>query len=206
MPTPFDAAPAITHLCAADPVFAALIAAVGPCTLQPTGHGFAALAETVVAQQLSVPAAATILGRLAALTDLTPTGMLAASDARLREVGLSAQKARALRIAASHFLTGALDSLPELDDHAALTMLTALPGVGQWTAEIYLLFALGRPDILPAADLGLRNAARQWYQLPVAPTSAALRGLAEVWRPHRSVAAWYLWRSRGVYRPATERA
>ncbi len=188
---------AIAHLCAADPVLAEIIAAVGACALQPTGHRFVTLADAIVSQQLSVKAAATIMGRLvSALVELTPAAILVASDETLRAVGLSAQKARYLRDLAAHTLAGALDPLPGLDDEAAITALTAIKGVGRWTAEIYLLFALGRPDVLPADDLGLRYAVWQRYGLPAAPSSAAVRALAEPWRPHRSVAAWYLWRIR----------
>ncbi|NTU85819.1 MAG: DNA-3-methyladenine glycosylase 2 family protein [Chloroflexales bacterium] len=192
-----DHSAAIAHLRAADPILAEVIAAVGPCELQPTGHGFATLAEAIVSQQISVKAAAAILGRLvAALGELTPAAILEASDEALRAVGLSGQKARYLRDLAAHSEAGTLARLPGLDDEAAIIALTAIKGVGRWTAEIYLLFALGRPDVLPADDLGLRYAAWQFYGLPAAPTPAAVRALAERWRPYRSVAAWYLWRGR----------
>lgn len=192
-----DHSAAIVHLSAADPVLADLIAQIGQCDLRPTGHSFATLADAIVAQQISVKAAAAIMGRfVAALGELTPGAVLAAGDETLRAAGLSGQKARYLRDLAGHAVAGDLERLPALDDEEAIAVLTAIRGVGRWTAEIYLLFALGRPDVLPADDLGLRYAARQLYALAEPPTAAALRILGEPWRPYRSIAAWYLWRAR----------
>lgn len=188
---------AVAHLRAADPVLAEVIAAVGPCLLAPTGHSFATLVDAIVSQQISVKAAEAILKRLAAaLGELTPGAILAADEEALRGAGLSGQKARYLRDLAGHAAAGDLERLPALDDEPAIAALTAIKGIGRWTAEIYLLFALGRPDVLPADDLGLRYAVRQFYALPEAPTAAAVRAIGEPWRPHRSVAAWYLWRGR----------
>lgn len=192
-----DYSAAVAHLASADPVLAALIASVGPCELQPTGHSFATLVDAIVSQQISVKAAAAILARLTAtIGELSPGAVLAADEAALRGAGLSGQKARYLRDLASHSIAGALDRLPALDDDAAIAALMAIKGIGRWTAEIYLLFALGRPDVLPADDLGLRYAAQQFYGLAEPPPAAAVRALGEPWRPHRSVAAWYLWRGR----------
>ncbi|HMQ29267.1 MAG TPA: DNA-3-methyladenine glycosylase [Chloroflexaceae bacterium] len=194
-----DHAAAVAHLSAADPVLARVIAGVGPCELQPTGHSFVTLVDAIVSQQISVRAAEAIMGRLAAaLGELSPPAILAAGDEALRAVGLSGQKARYLRDLAAHAAVGGLDALPQLDDEAAIAALTTIKGVGRWTAEIYLLFALGRPDVLPADDLGLRYAVQQFYELPAAPPATAVRALGEPWRPHRSVAAWYLWRGRRV--------
>lgn len=192
-----DYSAAVAHLSAADPVLARVIAAVGPCELRPTGHSFVTLVDAIVSQQISVRAAEAIMGRLAAaLAEITPASILAASDETLRGVGLSGQKTRYLRDLAAHAAAGGLDALPQLDDEAAIAALTAIKGIGRWTAEIYLLFALGRPDVLPADDLGLRYAAQQFYGLPAAPSAAAVRALGEPWRPYRSVAAWYLWHGR----------
>ncbi len=188
---------AIAHLRAADPVLAGVIETIGPCELQPTGHSFATLVDAIVSQQISVKAAQAILARLtAAVGALTPAAILAADEPTLRGAGLSGQKARYLHDLATHAAAGALDQLPALDDDAAIAALISIKGVGRWTAEIYLLFALGRPDILPADDLGLRYAVQQFYALPAPPPAAAVRALGEPWRPHRSVAAWYLWRGR----------
>lgn len=192
-----DYAAAIAHLTASDPILARLIAAIGPCELQPTGHSFATLADAIVSQQISVKAAAAIMGRLtAALGGMTPEAILAASDETMRAAGLSGQKVRYLRDLAGRTAAGELDGLPALDDEAAIASLTAIKGIGRWTAEIYLLFALGRPDILPADDLGLRYAVQQFYELPAPPPAIAVRAQGEPWRPHRSVASWYLWRGR----------
>lgn len=193
-----DYGPAVAHLRAADQVLAAIIEAVGPCLLAPTGHSFATLADAIVSQQISVQAAATILARLQAALGgaITPAAVLAGEDEAMRAAGLSGQKVRYLRDLAAFAAAGRFDALPALDDEAAVAALTSVKGVGRWTAEIYLVFALGRPDVLPADDLGLRYAVRQFYGLDEAPPAKAVRALGEPWRPHRSVAAWYLWRAR----------
>lgn len=197
MEPPPDYSAAIAHLAAADPVLGAAIAAVGPCELRPSGHSFTVIADAIVSQQISVRAAEAIMARLtAALGDVAPAAILAASDEALRGAGLSGQKVRYLRDLAAYSASGAFDRLPGLDDEAAIAALTSVKGVGRWTAEIYLLFALGRPDILPADDLGLRYAAQQLYALPEPPAPKALRELGRPWSPHRSVASWYLWRAR----------
>lgn len=192
-----DYTPALAKLSAADPILAELISAVGPCELRPTGHAFATLADAIISQQISVQAAAAITARLiAALGELSPAAFLSASEESLRAGGLSGQKARYLRDLAGHAAAGGLDALPDQDDETAIATLIAIKGIGRWTAEIYLLFALGRPDILPADDLGLRYAVQQFYGLAAPPPAAAIRARGEAWRPHRSVAAWYLWRAR----------
>jgi DNA-3-methyladenine glycosylase II len=194
-----DYTPALAKLSAADPIMAELIAAVGPCELQPTGHSFATLADAIIAQQISVKAAAAITARLTAtLGELSPAAFLATSEESLRAGGLSGQKARYLRDLAGHAAAGALDALPGLDDEAAIATLIAIKGIGRWTAEIYLLFALGRPDMLPADDLGLRYAVQRFYGLDAPPPAAAVRARGEIWRPYRSIASWYLWRARRI--------
>lgn len=194
-----DYTPAITHLRAADAVMAEIIAAVGPCELAPNGGGFHELADAIVAQQISIQAAAAIWKRLeAALGTVTPQQVVAVEDAVLRAAGLSGQKARYLRDLAERVVDGRLDlaGLHVLDDDAATAQLIAVKGIGRWTAEIYLLFGLGRPDILPADDLGLRYAVQQFYGFSEPPKAAEVRAVGERWRPHRSVASWYLWRAR----------
>lgn len=193
-----DYTAAVAHLRAADAVLAEVIDGVGPCTLAPTGHSFATLAEAIVSQQISVQAAAKILARLQATLGgtVTPETVLASEDGALRGAGLSSQKVRYLRDLAEFAAVGSFDRLPQLDDEAAVAALTAVKGVGRWTAEIYLVFALGRPDVLPADDLGLRYAVRQFYNYEQAPPAKVVRAVGEVWRPYRSVAAWYLWKGR----------
>lgn len=194
-----DHHPAVAHLRAADSALAAVIARVGACELQPTGGSFQALADAIVAQQISIQAAAAIWRRLEGLLgEVSPAAILAHPDEALRGAGLSGQKTRYLRDLAERALDGRLDlpSMARLDDEAAIAQLTAVKGIGRWTAEIYLLFALGRPDILPADDLGLRYAVQQVYGLAEPPPAKQLRAMAEPWRPFRSVASWYLWRVR----------
>jgi DNA-3-methyladenine glycosylase II len=190
---------AVSHLRSVDPVLAVVIDAVGPYEFTPGAHGFRTLVNAIVSQQISVKAAAAIMGRLEALLgEVTPARVWAAAPEGLRAVGLSGQKVRYLLDLAERASGGALDlaALPGLDDDVVIAQLTAVKGIGRWTAEIYLMFALGRPDVLPADDLGLRYAVQQFYALPVPPPPAELRRMGELWRPHRSVASWYLWRGR----------
>jgi DNA-3-methyladenine glycosylase II len=192
---------AIAHLRAADPVLADVIDAVGPYEFTPSAHGFHTLADAIISQQISIKAAAAIMGRLEQLLgEVAPAQLLAVTHEELRTVGLSGQKARYLRDLAERTAAGALklDALPALDDDSVIAQLTAVKGIGRWTAEIYLMFALGRPDVLPADDLGLRYAVQQFYQLPVPPPPVELRRIGEPWRPYRSVASWYLWRGRRI--------
>jgi DNA-3-methyladenine glycosylase II len=194
-----DHTPALAHLRAVDTVMAAIIATVGPCELAPRGGGFHELADAIVAQQISIQAAAAIWKRLeAALGSVTPQQVVAADEPTLRAAGLSGQKARYLRDLAERVADGRLDldDLHALDDDAAIAQLVAVKGIGRWTAEIYLLFGMGRPDILPADDLGLRYAVQQFYGFSAPPRAAEVRIVGERWSPHRSVAAWYLWRAR----------
>jgi DNA-3-methyladenine glycosylase II len=190
---------ALAHLRAADPVLSAVIDAVGPYQPAPGAQGFHALADAIISQQISLKAAAAIMARLEALLgEVLPARILAVEPEALRAVGLSGQKVRYLRDLAERAAVGALDlaALPALDDDAVIAQLTAVKGIGRWTAEIYLMFALGRPDVLPADDLGLRYAVQQFYALPAPPPPAELRRIGELWRPYRSVASWYLWRGR----------
>lgn len=192
---------AISYLRSADPILAAVIDMVGPYNFTPGTHSFRTLVDAIIAQQISVKAANAIMGRLETLLgETTPERILALDSAQLRTAGVSSQKARYLHDLAERTLIGTLDltALPTLDDESVLRQLTAVKGIGRWTAEIYLLFALGRPDILPADDLGLRSAVSQFYALPTPPTSHELRQRGETWRPYRSCACWYLWRGRGM--------
>jgi DNA-3-methyladenine glycosylase II len=191
--------PAIEHLQSADPILADIIAAVGPCTLETQPQGYVTLVDAIISQQISIQAAAKIMARLQEqLGELTPTTVLARSPEELRAIGLSNQKVRYLIDLSQRVLDGRLDlaHLQNLDDEAAIAALDAVMGIGRWTAEMYLIFALGRLDILPVDDLGLRQSMQLFYQLPDPAPAATLRSLAEPWRPYRSIATWYLWRGR----------
>lgn len=186
-----------------DPVLAAVIRQVGPCGLPdiPPQPPFMALAEAIASQQLSVKAADTIFNRFCALFGPDnvpdPHRLLGLEDAAIRGAGFSRSKVLFLRDLARHVTEDRLqlDRLHELEDHHVLEQLTAVKGIGQWTAEIYLMFRLQRPDIFPVDDLGLVKAAQKVYGLRQRPTRKKLLKMAEAWRPYRSVAAWYLWRS-----------
>jgi DNA-3-methyladenine glycosylase II len=197
---PAQQAAAVAHLCAADPVLARLIARVGPPAIRHEPDHFAALVGTIVGQQISVRAAASVRARLAAClhpAPLTPTGVLALGEPGLRACGLSQAKARYVLDLAARVRSGQLDlaALHELDDEGVIRQLTAVKGIGRWSAEMLLIFGLGRPDVLPVDDLGFRAAVRREYGLQALPQAAALRALAEPWRPWRTFATWYLWRS-----------
>jgi DNA-3-methyladenine glycosylase II len=157
--------------------------------------GFAGLAWIVLGQQISVYAARAIHGRLvAALGPLTAEAFAAASDETLRTAGLSAGKVRTLRALAEAMAGGLdLDRLATLDAEAAIAELVLLKGIGRWTAEVYLLFALGHPDIFPAGDLALQEGARLAFALSERPSEKALRALAAAWQPRRGIAARLLW-------------
>ena len=181
----------LAHLAAADPVWAAVLPEIGPLPLRRREDGFAAILGAVVSQQLSTHAADAIARKLQAAGLTDPVAIAAASDEALRACGLSAQKIRYLRgIAAASPDWAALRAMP---DDEVLDTLVALPGIGRWTAEIYLKFALGRADAFAAGDLALQEAARILYGLDARPTPAALIEMAEPWRPWRSVAARALW-------------
>jgi DNA-3-methyladenine glycosylase II len=159
-------------------------------------EGFPTLVITILEQQVSLASAAAAFARLlAAASPLTPEKFLDFDDARLRGFGFSRQKALYCRLAARAVAEGELDfaALAALDDDAARAALTRLKGVGPWTAEIYLLRALGRPDAWPSGDLALQLAAREVKRLPARPNPAELDALAEAWRPFRAVAARLLW-------------
>ncbi len=184
-----------------DPALAPVIAsAKGRPKSDPNGTHYAAVLRAIVYQQLSGKAAATIHARLiAAFGERTPPPdeLAIADEPRLRAVGLSRQKIGYLRDLATKVASGALsiDQLDELDDEAVITALASVKGVGRWTAQMFLMFRLGRTDVLPIGDLAIRNAMCRLYRLRGAPKPERLHLIAEPWRPFRSVACWYLWRS-----------
>jgi DNA-3-methyladenine glycosylase II len=189
------------HLKRADPVLATIIAAVGPCRLEVERGGgpFASLAEAILYQQITGKAAASIHRRLCALVGRKhprPQDILAATDEQLREVGLSRQKIRYLRDLSERARDGLqLARLGRLPDDKVITTLTAVMGIGRWTAEIFLMFRLGRLDILPVDDYGVRKAMQRAYRMRTLPKPDRMRRVAEPWRPYRTVASWYLWKS-----------
>ncbi|HZV07193.1 MAG TPA: DNA-3-methyladenine glycosylase 2 family protein [Gemmataceae bacterium] len=190
------------HLSSCDPLLAQLIKNVGPCTLQPSGEAFPLLVRSIISQMISTKAALAISARVLAAMQphgLTPVAVAAASEEALRGAGLSRTKVLALKDLAERALSGALplDQLAELSDEEVIDCLIPVRGIGRWTAEMFLIFSLGRLDVLPVDDFGLRAGVRDVYQLPDLPTRAALRERGEVWRPYRSIATWYFWRSRG---------
>ncbi len=178
-------------LAAVCPVWARVLPDLGPLPLLRREDGFAALADAVVGQLISITTAAAISARLGAAGLMTPEAMAAVPEDKLRAMGLSRPKIRYLRGIAAAGLDW--DGLRGLDDDGALATLTALPGIGAWTAEIYLMMALGRADVLAAGDLALQEGARLMYGLDSRPTAAGLRRMAEPWRPWRAVAARGLW-------------
>ena len=196
-------AEAVAHLSGADPVLRAIVERVGPCALEPRrgrSH-FGSLARAIVFQQLSGKAAETIHRRFLALFPgpPTPDAVLAVPEERLRAAGLSRGKTRSVRALAQACAAGdlRLPVPPSWDDERVLAALTRVHGIGPWTAQMFLMFHLARPDVLPTGDLGLRKAVARAYRLR-APDPARLERLARAWRPYRTVATWYLWRSLDV--------
>jgi DNA-3-methyladenine glycosylase II len=190
------------HLMRRDPILGAVIKQLGACHLGsgPEQPPFVALAYAIASQQLSVKAANTIFGRFCDLfPDRVPDpGRLINMDAdTIRAVGLSRPKASFLKDLAGHVVEQRLplDSLHTLSDDEVFRILTAVKGIGPWTAEIFLMFRLGRLDVFPVDDLGLVKAVHRMYGLRKRPSRERLMKIAEPWRPYRSVAAWYLWRS-----------
>src|SRR5712671_4714659 len=186
-----------------DPILAAAIKTIGACGMadrQRTDH-LSALVGAIVSQQLSTKAASTIFGRFVALfpdNRIPDAAAIAAQgDAALRAVGLSGQKVGYLRDLSTRIADGRLDldALDSLPDDAVVERLTAVKGFGRWTAEMFLMFRLHRPDVLPAGDLGIVNAIQRLYRLRKRPDAKRILKMGEAWKPYRSVASWYLWQS-----------
>lgn len=190
---------AILHLKKSDPVLAEIIERVGPCAMEFGDPTFHSLAESILYQQLNGTAAATIFGRFTALAGnpLTPEGILKLSDAEMRQVGLSRQKTAYLRDLAEKTRDGLLDfeRMPEMTEEEIITHLTQVKGVGVWTAHMFLMFTLRRPDILPTGDYGIQAAMKKHYRKRKWPKPVVMHKIAKSWAPYRSIACWYLWRS-----------
>jgi DNA-3-methyladenine glycosylase II len=203
-----DHSEAVAHLRAADPVMAGIIETAGPCMLGsgtdrggPAHDHYGALLRAIVGQQLSVSAARSIYGRLIERyggRTPSPARLLADDPEKLRAAaGLSRAKVVFLRDLAGRLESGELrlDDIEDVSDEEVTRRLIEVKGVGQWTVDMYLLFHLGRPDVLPVGDLGIRRAAMVTYRLRKLPQPPRLVKLARPWRPWRSVASWYLWAS-----------
>ncbi len=227
MPRRIDSKTALAHLRAADPVMGRLIDATGPFAMRSGGEDpFRSLSRAIVYQQLSGKAAGTIFGRFLALfaqgdgfdasvrrTDPDwsplkepfplPERVLAVSDEQLRRAGLSRQKMASIRSLAEHFGSGELsvDHLDDWDDEEVIAHLTRVRGIGRWTAEMFLMFDLRRPDILPTNDVGINRAIMKLYGLEALPKPPDVLRIGEPWRPWATVACWYLWRSEDVKLP-----
>jgi DNA-3-methyladenine glycosylase II len=186
-----------------DPVLGAAIKRIGPCGLaaRQHSHHLSALVRAIVGQQLSAKAAATIYERLAAMFPgqaiVDPSILAAIDDARLRGAGVSPQKLGYLRDLCARIGDGRLqlETLDEMTDEEVIERLTAVRGFGRWTAEMFLMFRLHRPDVLPVNDLGINNAVQRLYRMRKKPDAKRLLKLGEAWRPYRSVACWYLWQT-----------
>jgi DNA-3-methyladenine glycosylase II len=194
--------PALAHLKKADPILAEIIARVGPYRLVPrrTGTHYDALVRSIVFQQLSGKAASTIHRRFSELyPGKRPRAerVLASTDAQLRSAGLSRQKIGYLRDLSARVTDGTLPlaHLGRLPDDAIIEHLVQVKGIGRWTVQMFLMFRLGRPDVLPELDLGVQNAIQRAYGLAKRPTPKEVLAIGEKWRPYASVASWYLWRS-----------
>jgi 3-methyladenine DNA glycosylase/8-oxoguanine DNA glycosylase len=209
VPLTYDSDAAVLHLRGADAALARVIDSIGPFTLEPVSGAYRALARAIFFQQLAGPAARAIMGRVLALLGtedarfFTPEQFLAATDDDLRAAGLSRQKLVYLRDLADKFASGQLreDEFAHLDDEEVIQRVAAVKGIGRWTAEMFLIFSLGRSDVLPVDDLGVRRGFQQVYGLDGLASPKQMRTIAEPWRPYRSVGTWYMWRSLGVALP-----
>jgi DNA-3-methyladenine glycosylase II len=189
---------ACSHLSDIDAVMAAAIARVGVCTLVPNPDIFEGLVDAIISQQISVKAADTMMARLRAALptgQITPEGLILLKFEHLRALGLTTPKANYLCNLTEQVMSGQLNlaQLHMQDDETVIETLVALKGIGRWTAEMILIFNLGRPDVLPVDDLGFVEGVREAYGLPARPTRKELLARGELWRPYRTFATWYIW-------------
>jgi DNA-3-methyladenine glycosylase II len=190
---------AVRHLKKSDPVLAAIIKRLGPCRITFREPTFASLVRSITFQQLNGKAAKSIFDRLvsAAGGELTPESILALTLEQMRAVGLSRQKLTYMRDLAERSKSGEIDfaRLPEMTDEKVIEHLTRVKGIGVWSAQMFLMFALRRPNVLPTADYGVRAAIMKNYRKRKLPSHKQIVKLARAWHPYCSVACWYLWRS-----------
>jgi len=191
---------AIKHLNSSDKVLSALIRKHGPCTITPAlDNPFHALTSSIISQQLSAHAARAIKGRLFDLLGVehfTPKNILKMSSKTSRAAGLSQPKFKYIQRLASAVENGELDfeSIAKYEDEEIISKLIIFSGIGRWTAEMFLIFGLGRPDVLSVNDAGLKRGFKITYKLPESPSEDEMISISDSWRPYRSVASWYLWR------------
>jgi len=198
MTTPAQIVAAEAALAAADPDhLGRLIKAQAPVNRLRPGPYFTNLARSIVGQQISIAAAASIFARLQAATELDPARVAALSPEDLRALGLSRSKGSYIHDLAEHFVRDAsvFDHLENLSDDEVIADLVSIKGIGTWTAQMFLIFTLGRLDVFAPDDVGLQRAIVRLYNLPAVPLRAELEALADHWRPYRTVAAWHLWES-----------
>jgi DNA-3-methyladenine glycosylase II len=188
---------AINHLKKSDPIMAAIIDQIGPCRISFDEPTFHALARSILFQQLNGNAASTILKRFTDLAGdpLSPKGILKLTDAQMRGVGLSRQKTSYLRDLSEKTNAGLLefDRMSDLSEAEVIAHLTQVKGIGVWTAHMFLMFSLRRPDILPTGDYGVQAAMKKYYKKRKWPKPAVMEKIAKPWSPYRSIACWYLW-------------
>ena len=185
-------------LAAADPVLGKVIELAGDSILRPRHDPFFSLSRSIVGQQISVKAAESVWQKmLAHVGEITPKAIAGENEDSLRECGLSRPKARYILSLAEHFIDGSLqqEQWSEMDDEAVIERLVQVKGIGRWTAEMFLIFHLLRPDVLPVDDIGIQKAIGNHFNGGVRPGPREMVAIAEPWRPWRSVASWYLWRS-----------
>lgn len=193
---------AANHLSANDPNLKPVIKQFGPCTVAPHDDYYRELVDSIISQQLNIKASATIIKRFVALFDdkfPTPAQILQRDIEELRAVGMSRPKASYVLDLALHIEEGRLqpEKLPKLSNEEVVRELTAVKGIGEWTAHMFLIFSLGRTDVLATGDLGVRMAMKKLYGLPEAPKPDEMRAIADKfnWHPYESIACWYLWQS-----------
>ena len=199
----FDAAvinKGLRHLRKSDAVLAMVIKSVGPFTLKKMPGGFEVVVRSILSQQISTAAAATIRKRLEGLLPggkIVPASLAKLSDEQLQSVGVSSQKRSYVRDLTERTLDGTIDfrRIARKPDEEAIAELIQVKGIGRWTAQMYLMFSLGRLDVFAPDDLGLQNAIKALYEIPEKPKRSDFEAVAEVWAPYRSIASWYLWRS-----------
>jgi DNA-3-methyladenine glycosylase II len=195
-----DWAPALTHLQAADPMLVPLIERHGAPTITPTDDTIRSLARAIVSQQLSGKASDTIWGRVLELYPRKrfpkPAAIIETPDSKLRGAGLSGAKTAAIKDLARHVVEKKLvpSKLPAATDEEVAAMLLPVRGIGPWSVDMFLMFALARPDVLPVGDLGLRKGMQKHFKLRKLPEPPRMTKLAAPWRPYRTVASWYMWR------------
>jgi len=191
---------AVAQLRNGDHVVAELIARHGPCTLRPSVPYFPVMIETVISQQLSTKAARSIYRRLLQIVGTKaprPADIIGIPDEQLRAIGFSRSKARYVKNAAAAFQSRRLgpQTFARMSDGEIMSLLMSIKGIGEWSAHMFLIFALGRLDVFPVGDLGLRNAMVAAYGLRKPPSAARLHRIGDRWRPYRTIGTWYLWES-----------